>query len=198
MSDPSKSAAPQPTRAWSSAILHEDARDVARQKMNTKAFASSRDERKRVAMRFAHLKITPRFRAAHGAWGRARRIPPRCHRAGPQTLALSTLGAATNPPTPHRWPESHVIGSLPFPWESILIENLVRYQLPPHLNRKSAMRERRTLWRGGTDKFGEVRDLGAGQAHMGTTSHATPRLPPRMAPSLRCPQLCVEAALSLQ
>ena len=37
--------------------LHEDARDVARRKMKTKAFARSRDERKRVEMRFAHLKI---------------------------------------------------------------------------------------------------------------------------------------------
>jgi transposase len=36
--------------------LHEDARDVARRKMRTKAFARSRDERKRVEMRFAHLK----------------------------------------------------------------------------------------------------------------------------------------------
>src|SRR3984885_2949897 len=32
--------------------LHEDARDVARQKMTTRAFARSRDERKRVEMRF--------------------------------------------------------------------------------------------------------------------------------------------------
>jgi len=36
--------------------LHEDARDVARRKMKTKAFARSRDERKCVEMRFAHLK----------------------------------------------------------------------------------------------------------------------------------------------
>ena len=36
--------------------LHEDARDVARRKMKTKAFARSRDERKRIEMRFAHLK----------------------------------------------------------------------------------------------------------------------------------------------
>lgn len=36
--------------------LHEDARDVARRKMKTIAFAKSRDERKRVEMRFAHLK----------------------------------------------------------------------------------------------------------------------------------------------
>ena len=36
--------------------VHEDARDVARRKMKTKAFLKSRDERKRVEMRFAHLK----------------------------------------------------------------------------------------------------------------------------------------------
>ena len=36
--------------------LHEDAREVARRKMKTKAFIKSRDERKRVEMRFAHLK----------------------------------------------------------------------------------------------------------------------------------------------
>lgn len=36
--------------------LHEDAREVARRKMKTKAFARSRNERKRVEMRFAHLK----------------------------------------------------------------------------------------------------------------------------------------------
>jgi hypothetical protein len=36
--------------------INEDARDVARRKMKTKAFLKSRDERKRVEMRFAHLK----------------------------------------------------------------------------------------------------------------------------------------------
>jgi transposase len=36
--------------------VDEDARDVARRKMKTKAFLKSRDERKRVEMRFAHLK----------------------------------------------------------------------------------------------------------------------------------------------
>jgi transposase len=41
--------------------IHEDARDVARRKMTTKAFARSRDERKRVEMRFAHLKTHHRF-----------------------------------------------------------------------------------------------------------------------------------------
>jgi transposase len=37
--------------------VHEDARDAARRLMGTKAFLKSRDERKRVEMRFAHLKI---------------------------------------------------------------------------------------------------------------------------------------------
>jgi hypothetical protein len=37
--------------------IHEDARDAARRKMKTKAFLKSRDQRKRVEMRFAHLKI---------------------------------------------------------------------------------------------------------------------------------------------
>jgi transposase len=36
--------------------LNEDARDLARRKMKTKAFARSRNHRKRVEMRFAHLK----------------------------------------------------------------------------------------------------------------------------------------------
>lgn len=36
--------------------LHEYARDVARRLMRPKGFLKSRDERKRVEMRFAHLK----------------------------------------------------------------------------------------------------------------------------------------------
>ena len=36
--------------------VHEDARDLARRLMGTKRFLKSRDERKRVEMRFAHLK----------------------------------------------------------------------------------------------------------------------------------------------
>jgi transposase len=36
--------------------VHEDARDVARRKMETKAFGTSRNLRKRVEMRFGHLK----------------------------------------------------------------------------------------------------------------------------------------------
>jgi hypothetical protein len=41
--------------------LDEDARDVARRKMKTKAFARSRDERKRVEIQFAHLKTRHGF-----------------------------------------------------------------------------------------------------------------------------------------
>lgn len=41
--------------------INEDARDIARRKMKTKAFVRSRDERKRVEMRFAHLKTHHRF-----------------------------------------------------------------------------------------------------------------------------------------
>ena len=41
--------------------VNEDARDVARRKMETKAFLKSRDLRKRVEMRFAHLKTHHRF-----------------------------------------------------------------------------------------------------------------------------------------
>jgi hypothetical protein len=36
--------------------VHEDVRDMARRLMGTKRFLKSRDERKRVEMRFAHLK----------------------------------------------------------------------------------------------------------------------------------------------
>jgi hypothetical protein len=41
--------------------VHEDARDMARRLMGSKAFVKSRDERKRVEMRFAHLKIQHGF-----------------------------------------------------------------------------------------------------------------------------------------
>jgi len=41
--------------------VHEHARDVTRRLMRTKAFLKSRDQRKRVEMRFAHLKTHHRF-----------------------------------------------------------------------------------------------------------------------------------------
>jgi len=41
--------------------INEQARDHARALMGTPAFAKSRDERKKVEMRFAHLKVQPGF-----------------------------------------------------------------------------------------------------------------------------------------
>ena len=41
--------------------LHEHARDAARALVGTPAFDKSRDERKRVEMRFAHVKTHHRF-----------------------------------------------------------------------------------------------------------------------------------------
>jgi hypothetical protein len=41
--------------------VHEDARDYARALMGTPEFDKSRDQRKRVEMRFAHLKTHHRF-----------------------------------------------------------------------------------------------------------------------------------------
>ena len=41
--------------------IHEDARDYARSLKGTPEFEKSRDERKRVEMRFAHLKTHHRF-----------------------------------------------------------------------------------------------------------------------------------------
>jgi IS5 family transposase len=41
--------------------VHEYARDLTRRLMRTKAFLKSRDQRKRVEMRFAHLKVHHRF-----------------------------------------------------------------------------------------------------------------------------------------
>src|SRR5258708_50978 len=43
--------------------VHEDARDATRALMGTPEFVKSRDERKKVEMRFAHLKTHHRFRA---------------------------------------------------------------------------------------------------------------------------------------
>src|ERR1700733_2775827 len=73
--------------------LHEDARDAARRKIKTKAFARSRDEGKRVEMRFAHLK---------SGFGRmrlrdlscARRVPSRCHCAEPEDARVPDTRAA--------------------------------------------------------------------------------------------------------
>jgi Transposase DDE domain len=74
--------------------LHEDARDVARQKMKTKAFARSRDERKRVEMRFAHLKTHHGFERMRlrGLSGARDEFHLAAIVQNLKTLALRTLG----------------------------------------------------------------------------------------------------------
>ena len=77
--------------------VHEYARDVTRRLMRTKAFLKSRDQRKRVEMRFAHLKNSPPLRAHSAArsFRCARRVPPRGYRAEPQDLGAPNLQATT-------------------------------------------------------------------------------------------------------
>ena len=83
--------------------LHEDARDIARRKMKTKAFTKSRDERKRVADALRALEDTPRLRAvaAQGTFRRARRVSSRRHCAEPQNTC------APNPWAPN--PTAHIL-----------------------------------------------------------------------------------------
>ena len=64
--------------------IHEDARDVARRRMSTKAFLKSRDERKRVEMRFAHLKTH------HGSAPQ-----PATARAGLRVSCVALLGGVS-------------------------------------------------------------------------------------------------------
>src|ERR1700691_477873 len=82
--------------------LHEDARDIARRKMKTKAFAKSRDERKRVEMRFAHLKIHHGFERMRlrGLSGARDEFHLAAIVQNLKTLALRVLG----PPPPKRKP----------------------------------------------------------------------------------------------
>src|SRR5467141_5448680 len=80
--------------------LHEDARDVARRKMKTRAFARSRDERKRVEMRFAHLKTHHGFERMRlrGLSGARDEFHLAAIVQNLKTLALRTLG----PPSTRR------------------------------------------------------------------------------------------------
>ena len=77
--------------------LHEDARDVARRKMKTKAFARSRDETKagRDALRASEDPPWLRAHAAQGSFRCARRVPSRRHRAEPQDARAPNPRAAT-------------------------------------------------------------------------------------------------------
>jgi transposase len=80
--------------------LHEDARDVTRRKMKTKGFARSRDERKRVEMRFAHLKIHHGFERMRlrGLSGARDEFHLAAIVQNLKTLALRILGPPAAPP----------------------------------------------------------------------------------------------------
>ena len=80
--------------------VHEEARDVARQLMGTKAFLRSRDERKRVEMRFAHLKIHHGFERMRlrGLSGARDEFHLAAIVQSLKTLALRALGPPPNHP----------------------------------------------------------------------------------------------------
>ena len=79
--------------------IHEDARDVARRLMRTKAFLKSRDERKRVEMRFAHLKIHHGFERMRlrGLSGARDEFHLAAIVQNLKTLALRALGPPPHP-----------------------------------------------------------------------------------------------------
>ena len=74
--------------------VHEYARDVTRRLMRTKAFLKSRDQRKRVEMRFAHLKIYHGFERMRlrGLSGARDEFLLAATVQNLKTLALRTLG----------------------------------------------------------------------------------------------------------
>ena len=74
--------------------VHEYARDITRRLMRTKAFIKSRDQRKRVEMRFAHLKIHHGFERMRlrGLSGAPDEFLLAATVQNPKTLALRTLG----------------------------------------------------------------------------------------------------------
>ena len=78
--------------------INEEARDYARSLKGTPEFEQSSDQRKKVEMRFAHLKVQHRFERMRlrGLTG-ARRVHPRGHRAEPQDACKSNLAAAEDP-----------------------------------------------------------------------------------------------------
>jgi hypothetical protein len=86
---------------------------IARRKMKTKAFARSRDERKRVEMRFAHLKTHHRFERMRlrGLSGARDEFHLAAIVQNLKTLALRTL--ATKETAPIVRLKHLVIGSTP-------------------------------------------------------------------------------------
>jgi len=78
--------------------INEAARDIARRKMKTKAFLRSRDQRKRVEMRFAHLKTHHGFeRILRGLSGAGDAFHLAAIVQNLKTMALRLLGAPTDP-----------------------------------------------------------------------------------------------------
>jgi hypothetical protein len=79
--------------------LQEEARDVARRLMGTKRFLKSRDERKRVEMRFAHLKIHHGFERMRlrGLSGARDEFHLAAIVQNPKTLALRSIGPPVTP-----------------------------------------------------------------------------------------------------
>ena len=75
--------------------IHEHARDVARSFAGTVGFEQSRRERKKIEMRFAHLKRILRARSASTAWTtrRSGRVHSCCHRS--ELTATRIAGCTT-------------------------------------------------------------------------------------------------------
>ena len=74
--------------------VHEYARDLTRRLMRTKAFLKSRNQRKRIEMRFAHLKVHHRFERMRlrGLSGARDEFVLAAIVQNLKTLALRTLG----------------------------------------------------------------------------------------------------------
>jgi hypothetical protein len=87
--------------------VHKDARDMARRRIG-KALLIPRDERKRVEMRFAHLKTHHGFeRAAPRSLRRPRRVSPCRHRNAPHSKRFSAahFSTASTPFRPRAKPD---------------------------------------------------------------------------------------------
>jgi Transposase DDE domain len=81
--------------------MHEDARDTTRALISTPEFAKSRNERKKVEMRFAHLKTHHGFERMRlrGLSGARDEIPPRRHRAELEDTRQLYLAAIAEHPS---------------------------------------------------------------------------------------------------
>ena len=92
-----RSAAPRKPARKIPRDLHEDARDVARRKMKTKAFAqiARREQARRDALRAPEDPSRLRAAAAARPLRRSRRVPPRRHRAEPQDAGPAAHPATT-------------------------------------------------------------------------------------------------------